>query len=459
MEERIARFIAALRAMGVRVSLAESQDAWRAIQHIGITNREAFRLSLRTTLVKDARSFAAFDKLFPLYFGTERPPMSDPQADLSPEQQQMLQDALRQLMQDLKQLMDWLLNGQGPTREELQELAEQAGMGEEQRLSPYRQRQYVRRLKQLLEWQLVQELLEALWQMLAEQGMDRETLQELKQMVGENREALEKQLDQFVGQRLLDQMVDEIQHRDPIDQLMERSLDSLGQAEMELLREQVQRLAARLRSRAALRYKRGKQGRLDAKTTIRANLRYGGVPFEMHFKQHRLKPKLVAILDVSTSMRPVAEFFVRLLYQLQDQIQKTRSFAFIDHLEDVSSELTSLEADEAVYTILTKLPPGHYNTDLGYSLRQFEAEHMDTVDSRTTFIVLGDARNNFNDPAIDIFGNIRRRARRVIWMNPEHPARWGTGDSDMLEYAPLCSEVYQVQNLAQLVDAIDNLLS
>ncbi len=54
MEERIAKFIAALSASGVRVSIAESQDAWRAIEYLGIKDRDAFRLSLRATLVKDA---------------------------------------------------------------------------------------------------------------------------------------------------------------------------------------------------------------------------------------------------------------------------------------------------------------------------------------------------------------------------------------------------------------------
>jgi hypothetical protein len=43
-------------------------------------------------------------------------------------------------------------------------------------------------------------------------------------------------------------------------------------------------------------------------------------------------------------------------------------------------------------------------------------------------------------------------------MNPEYPAQWGSGDSDMMSYVPLCSEVYQVRNLAQLTDAIDRLL-
>ena len=53
MEDRMIRFIAALRAGGVRVSLAESADAFYAVDHLGVQDREAFRLSLRATLVKE----------------------------------------------------------------------------------------------------------------------------------------------------------------------------------------------------------------------------------------------------------------------------------------------------------------------------------------------------------------------------------------------------------------------
>ena len=141
MEERIARFVAALRASNVRVSVAESQDAWQAIEHLGVTDREAFRLSLRATLIKDADKLAVFEELFPQYFGTFAPPLLDPQAELTPEQQQMLQEMLEQLMQelaqDLQKLLDWLLNGQNPTQEDLQEMAEQAGLNQPS-MSPYR---------------------------------------------------------------------------------------------------------------------------------------------------------------------------------------------------------------------------------------------------------------------------------------------------------------------------------
>ncbi len=458
MEERITKFVAALRAAGVRVSLAESEDAWRAIRHMGGMDRNRFRWALRATLVKDASGLPIFEELFPLYFGVDQPPMMDPQDGMSQEERDMLQQAMDDLAGELQQLLNWLLNGRQPSQEELEELAQQAGI--DRATSTSQAERYARRMQRLLHWEQLQELLELLWELLAEQGMDPEKIQQLKERVAQNMEALEKQLEQFAGQAIGEQTVEEYQKRPPsVDELMERPFERLNEEEMRLLRDEVRRLAARLRSHAALRQKRGQDGRLDAKSTIRANLRYGGVPMELHYRTRRLRPKLVTLLDVSTSMRQVTEFFLWLLYELQDQIQKARSFAYIDHLEEVSQDLATLRPDEAMQSITTKLPPGHYNTDFGASLREFEADHMDAVDFRTTVIVLGDGRNNLQDPALDTFSDLGRRSRRIIWMNPEYPAQWGTGDSDMLEYAPLCNEVYQVRNLAQLAAAVDRMLA
>ena len=60
---------------------------------------------------------------------------------------------------------------------------------------------------------------------------------------------------------------------------------------------------------------------------------------------------------------------------------------------------------------------------------------------------------------IDLMKWMHRRAKRLLWFNPEHRRQWGTGDSDMLEYAPICDSVYQVRNLAQLSSAVDELLT
>jgi uncharacterized protein with von Willebrand factor type A (vWA) domain len=147
-----------------------------------------------------------------------------------------------------------------------------------------------------------------------------------------------------------------------------------------------------------------------------------------------------------------------LLYAMQDQISKTHAFAFIDHLEYISPEFSNKEAREAVAIVLERMPPGHYNTDLGYSLMDFTREYLDTIDRRATLIVLGDGRNNYNDPRLDLFSEISRRSKRTIWLNPEPPTLWGTGDSDMFKYAAHCDAVMQVSNLAELTAAVDRLL-
>jgi len=103
--------------------------------------------------------------------------------------------------------------------------------------------------------------------------------------------------------------------------------------------------------------------------------------------------------------------------------------------------------------------PQHYATDLGHSLATLYDNWLDSINNRTTVVILGDGRNNFNDPRLDLIKDMQKRARRLIWLNPEAPRQWGEGDSDMPLYAPLCDQVYMVRNLAQLSSAVDKLMA
>jgi hypothetical protein len=120
--------------------------------------------------------------------------------------------------------------------------------------------------------------------------------------------------------------------------------------------------------------------------------------------------------------------------------------------------MTGRDPAAAIDNVLRQNPGGHYATDLGRSLGTFVETAPSSVDRRTTLILVGDGRNNFRPPGDDLLRFLRRRARRVLWLNPEPSRSWGTGDSDMLLYAPHCDEVLQVANMAQLSAAIDRLL-
>lgn len=456
MEERIIKFISALRAAGVRVSLAESADAFRAIDDMGIKNRENFRLSLQTTLIKDASSIPVFEELFPIFFGSgDTPPMTNLSEDLSPEEAKMLAEALRQFNENLRQMLDKLMKGEMLNQQELDRLAKMVGLNQ---ADDMRYREWmVQRMQKALRFKEVQEALKELAELMAQMGMDKERVDQMRQLLQANQHALEDQLRQFAGQRIAENMSNR-PPEDSVDNLMNRPFSSLSDGDMERLRKEVQRLAVALKTRVALRQKHAKSGQLDAKATLRANLKHGSVPIEIKHRERSLKPKLVVICDVSTSMRPCSELMLSLIYAMQGQISKTHSFAFIDHLEFISPDFTGKDAPDAVSQILERMPSGYYNTDLGNSLAQFNKDYLDVIDSRTTFIVVGDGRNNYNDPRLDIFNMLSRRTRRTIWLTTEAPTLWGSGDSDMLKYAPNCDIILQANTLAELTAAVDKLL-
>jgi uncharacterized protein with von Willebrand factor type A (vWA) domain len=456
MEERIIEFVRGLRMAGVRISLAESLDALQAIGVLGISEKRIFRESLRTTLIKESADFAVFEELFPLYFCSGGPLMQSALEDLSQGEREILKAALAEMSGRLQQLLDWLTGGDGPTKEELEELARRSGASWAN--SPGEARWVSRRLLRQLGYKHLEDQIGQLLDKLQEMGMSSEAIEKLLGIVEANKEALAEQVSQQVGLQIARDRSDRARDFHGSD-LMHKPFQSLTEAEAKQLRIESQRLVAQLRSRAALRRKRGKNGKFDSKGTIRANQRYGGVPFEIKFKKKKLKPSLVLICDVSTSMRPVVEFMLHIIYELQDQVAKARSFAFNADMEEISVTLSGNRPSDAVAEVLYGIPPGYYATDLGHSLDSFFKKWSDAVSNRTSVIILGDGRNNYNSPRIDLMKHLQKRAKRLFWFNPEHRRQWGTGDSDMLEYEPLCDSVYQVRNLAQLSSAVDELLT
>ncbi|MDX1662710.1 MAG: VWA domain-containing protein [Candidatus Promineifilaceae bacterium] len=460
MDDRIIEFIRGMRAAGVRVSLAESIDALKAVETLGIAEKGIFRQSLRATLVKESDDFAVFDELFPLYFGSGGPAMQNAVEDLSEDEQEMLKAALSALSGRLQQLMDWLTSGEGPTKEELEELARRAGF--QWANNPQEGRWITRRMLRQMGFEHLEEMMAQLMQKLQEMGMSQDAIEKLMGVVEANRDALAEQVAQQIGLQIAQDRANRADELHTSD-LMNKPFEALTAEESDRLRREVTRLVTQLRSRAALRRKRGRQGKFDAKGTIRANQRYGGVPFEMKLKKKKLKPSLVLLCDVSRSTESVVEFMLYITQALHDQVSKMRSFAYYDRLIEFPPEVLKLlgdsEAEEAFSRLRRTLPYRPYGTDLGHGLENFYDSHLSAVNGRTTLIILGDARNNYNSPRVDLIKDLQRRARRLIWLNPEHQRQWGSGDSDMLDYTPYCDAVYPVRSLAQLSAAVDRLLA
>ncbi len=458
MDKRIVEFIRALRAAGVRISLAESQDAMFGAEVIGVHNPDHFRSTLKTTLVKDAADRETFDYFYPLFFTSNTPPLLNIPGQLSPDEKNLLRQALQALMgqmEALKDILRQMMEGQAFNQEQLGRLGQRSGLPSADEM--YQRPWFERRLRRQAGLPQLQRLIDMLMAELEQMGMSQESLDQLEEMIQENMEGLSDQISKYVGATLAEQMAQ--QEPEPKPDLLDVPFSRLGQGEIEQIRDEICRLAARLRSRAALRQRKARAGNPDPRKTMRANMRYGGVPMELKFHSRHKKPSLILICDVSTSVRYCAEFLLTLIYELQDQVRRTYSYIFIHDLVDISMAFQEYEPKEAVARVLNENPPGYYSTDLGNSLDTFAADHMSKIDSRTTVIILGDGRNNYNDPRLDVIETMQRRSRRLLWFCPESRGQWGTGDSDMLLYAAKSDGVQIVNCLRDLANAVDKILA
>jgi uncharacterized protein with von Willebrand factor type A (vWA) domain len=215
-------------------------------------------------------------------------------------------------------------------------------------------------------------------------------------------------------------------------------------------------MAKRLASRHSRKRRQVRRGQLDMAKTLRNGVATDGILFNTYWRRVRKdKPQILAVCDVSGSVAAYAKFLLLFLYSLQDVLPKVRSFAFSSHLGEVSGFFDDYPVEKAIELVNHKYGGA---TDYGGSLVDFAELALEDINSNTTVIILGDARNNNGDPRLDIMQNIYQRSKQVIWLNPESRRAWGTGDSEMLRYQSACHFSAECNNLKQLERIVDQLL-
>jgi hypothetical protein len=234
-------------------------------------------------------------------------------------------------------------------------------------------------------------------------------------------------------------------------------LSNVERRELDRMNRLIRRIARRLAARYARRKRKAKRGLLDVPRTLRGGIAHDGLLFEPRWKRvRRDRPALIAVCDVSGSVRAYARFLLLFLYGLGDVLPRVRSFVFSSQLAEVTDLFEQERPEVAMEMALKQWGSG--STDYGRTLRELLATSGRELDSGATVVILGDGRNNHGDPAIEALREIGRRARRVIWLNPESMAVWGTGDSEMPRYRAAISEARVVQTLAHLERFADDLL-
>ena len=503
MIDLLTGFIAELRAAGLPVSLTEAIDAADAVGHLPLEDRQAVKFALGATLVKSSAHWKAFDTAFEVYFSVRGPhlaigagddalPAEEPVPDgdngpqgrgrrgdgragsgasdaVTPEElAAMLYRALRDgdasmlgavarlavaryagmepgrpvggtyyLYRTLRQLdLDGVLSrllgearrdaGEGAPAGKAEGVAggPAAGGGQPQ-LTP-------------LEERLLRD--------------------EYKARI----DALRREIEAEIRRRLVADRGAAALARSLRKPLPE-DVDFMHATRDELLamRRAIYPLTRKLAARLARKRRHGKRGPLDFRSTMRHSLSYGGVPAEPKFRQPRPnKPEIWVIADISGSVASFARFTLHLVHAIATQFSKVRSFVFIDGIDEVTEMFQRAETiAEAVHRVNTEADvvwvDGH--SDYGHAFTVFWERWGKDITSKTSIILLGDARNNYHASQSWVVAEMQRRARRVYWLNPEPRSYWGSGDSIVDQYAAYCDGAFECRNLRQLAAFVEHL--
>jgi len=412
------RFIQALRAAGLRISLSESMDALQAVAAVGV-ERELLREALAASLVKEEEDRPLFDETFARFFvgpGVRRKGKNQNQAGTGEGQRTLGRGA-----------SDWSLkahvqspeskNRQQKTNEKSEKIEIHSPKSEDQQIPS--SKSHAPSSPSVIRNPFAPSI----------EGQSAIFPTADPEPLAASQARLAKQ-----------------------KALLEKPFKAFDIRDVEAAKELVEDLSRRLRGRLSRRYRRRKHGRLDFRRTIRASIAHGGVPIELLLRGRRPgKPDLVALCDLSGSVAVVSDFLLALLAPAAEYFRGVRTFAYVDRLCEVSFEQGHVVPHEMLDL--------YASSDFGKVLQHFWQEHGERLLTRNTLVlILGDARNNRRPPRPDLLVRIRDHAQKLIWLNPEPRERWDTGDSVLSRYVPACDVVLECTNLRELLAALKQTL-
>jgi uncharacterized protein with von Willebrand factor type A (vWA) domain len=454
---RLVEFVGALRSKGIPAGTSETVDAAAVVDILGMSDRQQLREGLASALVRRGGQRDVFDMTFDLYFPAG---VGAPQA---------ARDADEELdLDDLRDLLAMALaENDARVLEQVAELAVDLLGQVGSPSTPTGGWSAYQTLERLRPQTLLVRAVQQRGQGGGGQG----------QGGGEGsgggfterleRDEVRHNIDRFRAMVASEarRRTAELRGRDVVTRHAVRSgsdrIDflSANRQQLEELGRTVRPLSRKLATRLAARRRKANRGRIDIRRTLRRSMSTGGVPMRpVHAKPHPSRPELVLLCDVSGSVSGFSSFTMHLVQALSAQFSKVRVFAFVNAMAEVT-DLVKEDGDDLAGRISreARITKWHTSSDYGEAFADFHAEFMTAIGPRTAVLILGDARNNNQDPNMAALHEISQRAKRTFWLNPEHSMRWGLGDSIAPAYADVV-EMHECCNVDQLSKFITRLL-
>lgn len=458
-------FVAALRTHGVSVGPGETVDAAEVLGALDLLRREELREGLAAALLRRSGQREVFDSLFELYWPAalgagsgrvhvprveaEDPDVPDGPVDV---------DALREILADL--LRDGDTDALRALARAVVDALGQAGASGTGIRGSSTQPSWsaYQALRVISPETLLASIMNGLRRPDDSDFTDEMRRREIRDRIAQFR----KMVTDEVRRRTAEQRGREQVAKTAVPKQAEQVEFLSAYAEqLTLLRRTVHPLARRLAARLAVRRKHAERGTLDMRRTLRRSMSTGGVPMKPAYRKRRPgRPELVILCDVSGSVAGFSHFTLLLVQALREQFSKVRVFAFVEktdevtHLFEPGAELSGVMQRVLREADLTAFD-GH--SDYGGALGSFAEFYGEAITSKSSVLILGDARTNYRDPNLAVLRRLISQARHAHWLNPEPRRQWGSGDSAALRYADVVP-MHECRTAGQLADVVEALL-
>jgi len=218
---------------------------------------------------------------------------------------------------------------------------------------------------------------------------------------------------------------------------------SYSDAEFETARDALAALKRRFRIRVSRRLRIASAGRIDFRRTLRASLQRGGALGDLRFRARRPRHiDLLILADISGSVKYASTLMLEVAAGARACFRRVRSFVYIDHLAEAGFERGHL--------VMTPALDLYARSDFGRVLAELWERRAALITRATVIVIMGDGRNNRRPARADLLRALARLSRAVLWLIPEPPARWNTGDSAIRQYAREATALIPCANLREL---------
>lgn len=383
--EKISAFSKLLRQEGLSVSPRETEDAGRILAALGFEDRETVKTALRTVYAKSREEQLIFDKFFDGFFVSE-----EVMRKLVEEEMKREAEVQANLKNDENELQ---INGK-PMDLSDEQRSVYAAMNEEER---QKLRQFMDKYKDSAQRhpQLYDGFIHSVFM--------RSILEQ--QMMAE---------DAAVG----------IEEADPELGLLYRDISQFKDTEIPKAISIIQNISQQINRELSARQKSsGYSSALDFRKTIRKGLETGGSFYRLKYRKKRSHRRhLVLLCDVSWSMMQFSEFALRFIQQLNHVSESSRVFLFSEEMHE--ADAFSLQNMDLFRNYVKDCGIYGKGTDLGSALNAINSMNPPALNSATTLLILSDTKTVNQAYAMDELLEARRKAGRVIWLNPIPERKW-----------------------------------